>query len=69
MDLGRAPHKSFDFKTWRQSLGWTQAEAAEQLALSRRGYQIYETAYSGLFPRRVPKPVIRLAELLAERSL
>ena len=67
-DYGRAPLRAFDFREWRARLGLTQAEAANALALSLRGYQIYEHGKDGLFPRRVPKPVIRLAELLAERS-
>lgn len=57
---------AFDFKAWRGRLGWTQKTAAERLALSLRGYQIYESGYDGLFPRRVPKPVIRLAEVLED---
>lgn len=64
MDYGRAPHKEFDFLAWRKRMGWTQSAAAEQLSLSRRGYQVYEKAYAGDLPRRVPKPVIKLAQTL-----
>lgn len=67
MDLGKASHLAFDFKGWRKRMGLTQAEAAERLSLSRRGYQTYEKGYAGLFPRRVPKPVIALAKLLEDR--
>lgn len=48
---------------------WTQREAAENLALSIRGYQGYEHARVGDFPRRVPKPVIALAKLLEDRQV
>jgi len=31
-----------EIKNWRKSLNLTQAEAAERLGVTRRGYQMYE---------------------------
>jgi transcriptional regulator with XRE-family HTH domain len=65
---GRAPHGAYDFRAWRKRMGWTQQQAADALSLSRRGYQIYEKGYAGLFPRNVPRPVVALATLIEDKQ-
>ena len=53
--MDAAARDAADFKAWRERCRWTQVEAAQQLGISPRSVQLYE---SGTV--RVPRPV-RLA--------
>jgi transcriptional regulator with XRE-family HTH domain len=52
-----------EFKHWREGMGWTQAQAADELGLDPRTIRRYEAN-----ERPVSRTVARLCELLAERG-
>lgn len=52
----------YELKLWRTGMGWEQERAAEELGVSRRTYQNYETT-------QPPKAVILATQALSLKAL
>lgn len=56
-----------EFKDWRAAMGWTQAEAGEQLGKTRESIARYETAANLRSHRPVTPTIAILCESLSDR--